>query len=131
MSTKQRQRVDRAVVFEEEGQECHIFELGDDSFDREKGIIKVPGFVLPIGDAAVRISEKGRVYFYNCPAAYLEETKHLAQVEQQIIIEKALIYPNHRQPEVEGGSKKAVFLVLGIVLLLIISVASCMGGGSA
>jgi hypothetical protein len=85
--------------------------------DVQTDYIQADRYVLPIEDATVLNSEDGLVYCYNVSLPYLQEIKHLAEVEKNIVIGQAFMYPGRNMPNPNKGSLMPVLLIVAVVLI--------------
>jgi hypothetical protein len=79
--------------------------------------IKTSRYVLPIADATVCTSEEGLVYSYNCALPYIQEVAHLAEVEKNIIMAQAFLYPG-RAALTPPKPNIMLILMVGVMALL-------------
>jgi hypothetical protein len=79
---------DRVVIFESDGNLCEILDVTDINEDR----IAAPYHSIPWPDVKEYISSEGRVFVVNAPSDYVQETRHLAAVEQATVIKHAIQY---------------------------------------
>lgn len=109
---------DTAIIISDDSELCEILEvreqIGNDLYCGEH--------ILPIDDASlVKIGMEGRVYFYNCSLPYINEIQHLAEVEKNLVINKALVFAG------EINEKKSVsffwyFVAVMLSIILIFAV---------
>lgn len=104
----------KAPDFSDDRTLCEVFDIEDFVKDR----IVTRKYVLPISDAVVSNSEEGLVYSYNAALPYLTETAHLAEVEKNMIIGQAFLYPNRNVPA--NKPSMMVWVLMGVMCLLAI-----------
>lgn len=83
--------------------------------------IRTSSFVLPISDAKIFNSQDGAVYAYNVSMPYLEEIKHLAEVEKNIVIGQAFLYQGRNLPTGKPNAFQWVMMI-GIILLAALAI---------
>lgn len=76
-------------------------------------------YVLPLEDATIRQGEDGTYYCYNAALPYINEVAHLAEVEKNIIVEQAFLYPN-RSMMSQQKSNTMNYLVIGALTIIAI-----------
>jgi hypothetical protein len=108
--------IDRVVIVTEEDDLCKIIEVDEE----HSGNLYCEEHILPLNDASlVKISEKGRVFFYNCSLPYINEIQHLAQVEQNLVINKALIFKGEENDKNGPGMFTYLLVVLAFIALVV------------
>ncbi|SDW82266.1 hypothetical protein SAMN04489725_11617 [Alicyclobacillus hesperidum] len=81
---------ERLVILEHDGMTCDILPVRDVGHDR---ILAGSGEVsVPMKDVKQFISPEGRVYVAHVPEWYINESKHLAEVEMATVINQAVNY---------------------------------------
>lgn len=91
---------------------CEVLDVQEVQKDR----IVTSKYVLPLADASVSTNADGLVYSYNCSLPYLTETAHLAEVEQNIIMQQAFAYAGRTQPPPK--TSLGIILLIGVLALL-------------
>lgn len=87
--------------------------------DNANGRLHAGAYVLPVTDAQVFTSDEGLVYCYNASPRYLEEVKHLGDVERNIIVSQAFSYPGRMTHLQKGnGLVWGIMIVLGLVAII-------------
>lgn len=82
--------------------------------------IRAGRYVLPVTDATITNSDDGIVYAYNVSLAYLQEIAHLGEVEQNIVVGQAFVYPGRVNP---GGKSNILPILMFAAMFLISSFA--------
>lgn len=112
-------RMDRIVFFANDGEGvknfCEVLEVGEVAEDRV--IARNRGYVLPLQDAQIFNSPDGMVYAYNMNLPYLSETKHLAEVEKNIIVGQAFLYAGRNSFQ-SGKTSSFMWVVLAFFFIL-------------
>lgn len=85
--------------------------------DVQTDYIQADRYVLPIEDATVLNSEDGLVYCYNVSLPYLQEIKHLAEVERNIVVGQAFMYPGRNMPNAAKGNFMSYVLIFAVILI--------------
>jgi hypothetical protein len=114
------QPINRVIIFEERFANIHyIKEITD-------GVIITldESLVLPIEDATIYNSTDGLIYAYNVSLDYKKEVEHLAEVEKNIIISQAFLYPGTVQGELQKSNFLLYFVggILGLIAIIAIFV---------
>lgn len=104
---------DRVVILEKDGRLCEIHDVEDINEER----ILVPNHSIPWVDINEYMSPEGRVFVLHAPEEYVEETKHLAAVEQSTVIKHAVQYEK-MAPEKTDLGKVIPWILVGLSLLL-------------
>jgi hypothetical protein len=107
--------VDRLVILEHDGRLCEVLDVEDVNEDR----ILAPGYSVPTQDVKEYISPRGRVFVLHAPEEYIEETKHLAAVEQNTVIRHAIQYERMTPAKADMG-KMMPWLLIGLLLILVV-----------
>lgn len=104
-------RVDRVVLLGEN----RVAEIMDIDEIKEGRII-TSGKVIPATDAVIYNGDEGLIYVIGANLEYIKEIEHLAEVEKNIIVEQAFLYPGRNMP----GNKPNpfVWVVTGLFFLL-------------
>lgn len=106
---------DRVIILSDDTNEIQVLDIEK----REGGNLYCDGLIVPAADASdVRISEDGRVYLYNCSLGYINEIQHLAQVEENIVLNKAL----HFRGDEDVFKKKTSFFQWVVTFMIFIVV---------
>lgn len=75
--------------------------------------------VVPVADASmVKIGSEGRVFFYNCSLPYINEIYHLAEVEKNLVLNKALVF-KYEQDEKKGPGLFMYFIIAALIVAII------------
>lgn len=89
-----------------------------------QGNVITHSFVLPEKDATIMQSDEGMVYAYNVSLPYLKETAHLAEVEKNLVIDKAFNYPGRSNP----GNKINIFQWVLVIFIFLMGIVAIMKG---
>lgn len=93
---------------------CEVLDITSIGQDR----IVTSKYVLPLSDAAISNSEEGLVYSFNCSLPYLTETAHLAEVEQNIIVQQAFLYAGRTQPVKTNMMMVMIICFMGLLAVI-------------
>jgi hypothetical protein len=74
--------------------------------------------VLPLEDAKPFVSKDGMIYAYNVSLEYLKEVQHLGEVEKNIIIQQAFLYPGRAFAEKQNNMMN--YVIIGVLTLVAI-----------
>lgn len=102
----------KADGFHEDKALCEVFDIQDMFKDR----IVTSKYVLPISDAVVSNSEEGLVYSFFASLPYLTETAHLAEVEKNMIVGQAFLYPGRNVPT--NKPSLMIWVLVGFMMIL-------------
>lgn len=80
-------------------------------------------YVFPLAEAKRFTSAQGTVYAYNVSLPYLNELRHLASVEQNIIMGQALLYEGKNNPIGKTPAVQWVMLA-GLIVICLAAVFS-------
>jgi hypothetical protein len=114
------QPLDRVIIFAHDQSEkfyCETYYALDVRNGRI--ICENEELVLPLEDARVFNTKEGLMYAFNMSLEYLKEIQHLAQVEKNIIIEQAFLYPGRGSKD-ESKSNMMQYVIIGSLSLLAI-----------
>jgi hypothetical protein len=103
---------DKAPDFNEDPGLCEIFDIEEFVKDR----IITSKYVLPLNDAVVSNSDQGLIYSYNVSLPYITETAHLAEVEKNIIVGQAFLYPGRSAPA--NKPSMMIWVLVGFMMIL-------------
>ena len=79
--------------------------------------------IVPMTDAKPFNSPDGMVYAVNCSLEYLTEIQHLGDVEKNIIVEQAFLYPGNAISDVKNGiGQYIIYGILGLIAIIAIFV---------
>jgi len=107
--------IDRVVLVSDDDTLCRIVNVEKE----EDGNLYCGDMILPVQDASlVKISDLGRVFFYNCSIAYINEIYHLAEVEKNLVIKKALVFKGETE-EKKGPGFFTYLVVIGLIVAII------------
>lgn len=73
--------------------------------------------VLPLDDATIYNTADGLVYAFHMNLPYLKEIQHLAEVEKNIIIEQAFLYPGRMNGDASKNNLMT-FVIVGVLGLI-------------
>lgn len=108
---------------EPENENSHSVQVLDVQ-DIVKNRIVTEKYVFPMDDATIRQGTDGTYFCFNAALPYLTETAHLAEVEKNIIIEQAFLYPGKHSLD-KGKSNAMTYVVMGVLgLVAIIGILS-------
>ena len=115
MKKKQTTR-DRVILVSDQDQSvCEILDVKEEF----GGDLHCDGYILPVSDAGmVKVSEKGRVFFFNGSIPYINEVRHLAEVEANIVVNKALTFKGDVN-EQKGPGFFMYFIIAALVAAVI------------
>lgn len=106
---------DRVIIISDDDTLCKILDVQKE----DEGNLHCGELIVPVADASmVKISEQGRVFFYNCSIPYINEIYHLAEVEKNLVINKALVVRGD-QDEKRGPGLFMYFIVAALILAII------------
>lgn len=107
--------VDRVVIVSDDDTLCRILNVQRE----DEGNLYCGSLIVPIADASlVKISDLGRVFFYNCSIPYINEIQHLAEVEKNLVINKALVFKGEVE-EKKGPGFFMYLVVIGLIIAII------------
>ena len=78
--------------------------------------------VFPLSDATILNDSEGLVYAFNMSLEYLQETKHLAEVEKNMIIGQAYLYAGKNLLDNNKTSGFQWFLSGALALIAVIAI---------
>lgn len=107
---------DRVVILEQNGKLCEIHTVEDINEDR----ILVPYHSIPWEDVTEYMSPEGRVFVLHAPEEYIQETRHLASVEQATVIRHAIQYEKMSPDKFEIGKLMPWIAILVMAILLVV-----------
>jgi len=110
--------LERLIVLDHDTPNCLILPVVD--VDDQRILARgIDGDLsVPIPDAQVKISPEGRVYVLHASETYIQETKHLATVEQAVVLREAVNY--QRPGAVERGPGLLMRVLPWIVALVLV-----------
>ncbi|WP_028982777.1 hypothetical protein [Sporolactobacillus terrae] len=116
--------VDNLIVFDEENRMSDIAQITQVTAD---AVIVDGAYRVPLADCVVTTGKEGRNFFYNAPAESIRETKRLAQLEKNMVLEQITAY---KPPVLPTGMDwtKALLFVLVFVAFIVVGLTSCAGG---
>ena len=117
--TQQPKSLDRVIVFANDESEkfyCNIYYV--QNIESGRIITENADLVLPIEDAKPFVTDEGMLYAYNVSLEYLKEVQHLGEVEKNIIIQQAFLYPGRAFAEKQSNMTNLV--IIGVLALIAI-----------
>lgn len=112
---------ERLILLNQDEATCDILPVR--SFDNERILAGDSDYSVPIKDVKQFISPVGRVFIVNAPDWYVNEAKHLAEVEQATVIAQAVNYQKPGSVSAKSGGLMAflpwILMALAIVFALL------------
>lgn len=112
---------ERLIVLQHEGMNCDVLPVRD--VDDNRILAGNGEFSVPLKDVRQFISPEGRVYVLAAPDWYIDETRHLAEVEMSAVIKQAVAYQRPGSALKSGGGFLRFLpwiLAVAAILLVII-----------
>jgi hypothetical protein len=111
--------LDRVIVFAGDQSEkfyCDVYYV--QSIEAGRIITENQEVILPLEDAKPFVTKEGMMYAYNASLEYLNEVQHLGEVEKNIVISQAFLYPGRALGEKQSNMTN--ILVIGVLALVAI-----------
>ena len=113
--------LDRVIIFANDQSEKFYASLHYVvEIDNGRIITENSDLVLPFEDAKAFNTNEGVLYAFNCSLDYLKESQNLAEVEKNIIISQAFLYPGRSRDE-QKSSLTNLVIIGALSLITIIS----------
>lgn len=111
--------VDRVIIFaHDESQKFYADTQFVLAIENGRIITDNADLVLPLDDAKPFSTKDGILYAYNVSLDYLKEVQHLAEVEKNIIVQQAFLYPGRGMDN--SKSNITNLIVIGALSLITI-----------
>jgi len=107
--------VERLVILEHGGKTAEILNVRD--IDHQRLLAESPEGerVIPLQDLEFWVTREGRLWVLNAPETFIQETKHLAMVENALVIGQAVQY---QRPGAAMAKKSTFTTILPWMLVL-------------
>ncbi|MCL6528299.1 MAG: hypothetical protein K6T57_15675 [Thermaceae bacterium] len=112
------QILDRVVILEHEGRTAEVLPIQE--IDAER--IVAPGHVIPRKDARQYITPRGTLWVLSAPSWYVDETRHLAEVEMASVIRQAVNYqrPGAARPAQPRWASVLPWILAAVLAVLVV-----------
>lgn len=118
---QQNKPLDRVIVFaHDDSQKFYAETQFVLAIENGRIITENADLVLPLDDAKPFNTKDGILYAFNVSLDYLKEVQHLAEVEKNIIIQQAFLYPG-RNIDAQKSSMTNLIVIGALSLITIIS----------
>ncbi|MBU8905580.1 hypothetical protein [Desertibacillus haloalkaliphilus] len=114
---------DVLIVFDNEAKTSDIKRINDIS---EDSVIVTGQYKVPLEDCEITNSIEGRHFFYRAPSQSITETKRLAQLEKNIVLNQITSYRDHYAEQGTDFTKIGLLVIIAIAFLMF-GVSSCTG----
>lgn len=114
---------DILVVFDDEQKTSDIQRITEIT---EEAIIVNGLYKVPYHDCEITTGPDGRIFFYRAPSQSIKETKRLAQLEKNTVLQQIT---NYRYKDESGLDMTKIILgAVSIFSILMLGLSSCQGG---
>lgn len=118
---QQNKPLDRVIIFaHDESQKFYADYQQVLAIENGRIITDNADLVLPLDDAKPFSTKDGILYAFNVSLDYLKEVQHLAEVEKNIIIQQAFLYPG-RHLDAQKSNMTNLIVIGALALITIIS----------
>lgn len=107
---------DTLVVFDHDSNSAEIVRVT--TVDSE-AIISAGRFKVPIADCEIATGVEGRVFFYRAPTESITETKNLARLEYNTVLNQITSYKPPVPPTSMDWTKGLLFGLLFVAIILV------------
>lgn len=107
---------DYLIVFDEDHKTSDIKQVTGIT---EDSVISAGHYKVPLDDCVITVGAEGRNYFYRAPSRSITETKRLAELEKNMVLQQITAYQPPQLPTAFDWTKGLLFALIFLAFIIL------------